>query len=71
MQEENLNLVEGTNIELTRTGDDVSVNCANLGNLNSLTTTVKTDIVSAINEINTNIGDIGEALDTLNGEEVS
>lgn len=70
MQEENLNLVEGTNIELERTGDEVSVNCANLGDLTSLTTTIKTDIVSAINEINTDIGDIGEALDEINGEEV-
>lgn len=68
---ENLNLVEGTNIELARVGDDVSINFANLGNLNSLTTTTKTNVVSAINEINANIGDIGEALDDINKEVIN
>lgn len=70
MQEENLNLIEGANIELERTGDNVSVNCANLGDLSELTTTVTTDVVSAINEINANVGDIGNALDEINGENV-
>lgn len=27
MQDENLNLIEGTNIELVRTGDNVAINC--------------------------------------------
>lgn len=70
MQEENLNLIEGANIELERTGDNVSVNCANLGDLSELTTMVTTDVVSAINEINANVGDIGNALDEINGENV-
>ena len=69
MQDENLNLVAGTNIELVRTGNDVYVNNtydydpstieAEVGTLSNLTTTVKTDLVSAINEVNGNTTTLG------------
>jgi len=68
---DDLTLTSGTNITLTKSGTNVSVNCPNLGTLANLETTTKTDVVSAINEINTNIGDIGAALDDLNGEVVN
>ena len=41
-----------------------------IGNTSQLTTTVKTDLVAAINEVNGAIGDIDTALDTIQGEVV-
>ena len=65
---DDLTLVSGTNITLTKTGTNVSVNCPNLGTLSNLETTTKTDIVSAINEVYGEIGDIGDTLNQINGE---
>lgn len=49
--------------------DDIDIS-AITGNLADLTTTDKTNLVSAINEVNGLIGDIGTALDQINGEVV-
>jgi len=55
-----LNLVAGTNISLSRVGENVVVDC----------TYDDTDIVADIEEIQEEIGAIGETLDEINGEEV-
>jgi hypothetical protein len=68
---EDLNLVEGTYIELTKSGTNVSVNCTGIGDLDELDTTAKTDVVSAINEVYSEIGDIGDALDEINNEVIN
>jgi hypothetical protein len=41
-----------------------------LGDLSTLTTTDKTSLVAAVNEVNAAIGDIGSILDEINGEVV-
>jgi len=47
--------------------DDTQVK-SDIGTLSSLTTTVKTDLVSAVNEVNGKIGDVNSLLDEINGE---
>ena len=55
----------GTDIKQLRTW----ITGSSSGNLTGLTTTVKTDIVSAINEVNANAGDIVQAdLDALKAD---
>ena len=67
---DDLTLISGTNITLTKSGTNVSVNCPNLGTLANLETTTKTDVVSAINEVYGEIGDISDTIDLINNEVV-
>lgn len=46
-------------------GNKGKANADNIGTMSSLTTTVKTDLVSAINEINSTIGNINTVLEEV------
>jgi hypothetical protein len=55
----------------TQIEEEVAALDTKVGDLTNLTTTEKTNLVGAINEINGLIGDIDEALDLINGEVIS
>lgn len=53
-----VNLINSNDITITQTGDNIQLETPNIGNLTNLTTTNKSSIVDAINEINGEIPDI-------------
>lgn len=53
-----VNLINSNDITITQTGDNIQLETPNIGNLTNLTTTDKSSIVDAINEINGEIPDI-------------
>lgn len=58
------------NAATTATGADgkADANTASIGTLSSLTTTAKTDLVSAVNEVNTSAGTAQNSANTANGK---
>lgn len=53
-----VNLINSNDITITQTGDNIQLETPNIGNLTNLTTTDKSSLVNAINEINGEIPDI-------------
>lgn len=49
-----VNLINSNDITVTQTGDNIQLETPNIGNLTNLTTTNKSSIVDAINEVATN-----------------